>query len=86
MKRKVGTGGALYPCVIARPWRTSSISTGPTVELVIAHLGIYEHYIRLKLLPGSPIPPIYNLWHTMHEDNVDGRDQFYVARCALWNS
>ncbi|XP_048492798.1 uncharacterized protein LOC125493462 [Beta vulgaris subsp. vulgaris] len=48
----LGAGGSLYPCIIVLPLESRSAATGPIGELVIAHLGSYQHYIILELAPG----------------------------------
>ncbi|XP_021722612.1 uncharacterized protein LOC110690098 [Chenopodium quinoa] len=62
-----------YPCITVLPLRARNGVRSPTREFVIATVG-GSHFIRLDLVPDSPLPPIAGWWTEHHEDSVNGWD------------
>ena len=68
------------------PLTTGGRHSRHMMELTIVHLGTYQHYIRLHLEEGFPVPPISPLWYYHHDRSVDGWDTFYTSRRARWDA
>ena len=74
-----------YPCITVLPLRARNGVRSPTREFVIATVG-GSHFIRLDLVPDSPLPPIADWWTEHHEDSVNGWDQAYQLRRDMWDA
>ncbi|XP_021739432.1 uncharacterized protein LOC110705806 [Chenopodium quinoa] len=74
-----------YPCITVLPLRARNGVRSPTREFVIATVG-GSNFIRLDLVPDSPLPPIAGWWTEHHEDSVNGWDQAYQLRRDMWDA
>ena len=69
---QLGGGRSLMPCITVLPWSADSTMSQPVAELAIAHLGTYQHFIRLDLSANFPVPPIARSWYTIRTPSVEG--------------
>lgn len=72
--------------VTVLPLITGGRNSQPVMELAIAHLGRYRHFIRLHLQNGFPVPPISPLWHLYCDATVRNWDAAYAIRRARWDA
>lgn len=73
-------------CCTVLPLRAPASATQPEREIGIAHLGTYMHYIRLKLIPTSPMPPVAHFWFRYGDQSVRGWDNLYRQRLIDWGN
>ena len=75
---------SLYPCTTILPLYCRGSAMGPSLELLLAHVGGL-HFVRLLLNDDNhPIPPINATWFTARDPSVTGWEAPYQNRINMW--